>query len=61
MKFNGVEESSSQGKRLTQTGCSFAYTDAATITMTPDGMDGFASIVTVNQGGKINTVTVGDL
>ncbi len=58
MKFNGVEESSSQGKRLTQTGCSFAYTDAATITMTPDGIDGFASIVTVNQGGKINTVEI---
>ncbi len=58
MKFNGVNDNSTQGRRNTQSGCKFSHTDAATITMTPDGVDTYARVIVKNQGGKINSAMV---
>ena len=56
MRFNGVNDNSTQGKRYTQTGCKFTHTNAATITMTPDGLDSLARVIVKNQGGRITSV-----
>jgi hypothetical protein len=45
VKFNGIRSERIKGKRVTQTGCKFAYTNVSTITMTPGGIDGTAQVV----------------
>jgi len=46
MKFNGIRDDETRGRRIAQTGCKFAYTDAATITLTPNGFDGKGQLIT---------------
>ncbi|MDP6769751.1 MAG: hypothetical protein QF704_03540 [Anaerolineales bacterium] len=45
MRFSGVNSGAIRGQKQTQTGCSFAWTDAATITMTPGGIDSKAVVL----------------
>jgi hypothetical protein len=45
VKFNGIRSEQTRGKRLSQTGCTFEWTNGSTITMTPDGIDGTAQVV----------------
>ncbi len=46
MRFSGVNSGAVRGQKQTQTGCSFAWTDAATITMTSGGIDSKAVVIT---------------
>jgi len=46
MKFNGIRDDITRGKRITQTGCKFTWTDAATVTLSPNGFDGKAQLIT---------------
>jgi len=62
VKFNGIKSERIKGKRVTQTGCKFAYTNVSTVTMTPDGIDGTAQIVlsgtTASAKSTIRSVTL---
>jgi len=46
MRLLGINSDSIRGQRLTQTGCKFSFTNVSTITLTPDGVDGSAQIIT---------------
>jgi len=55
MRRNNMDDDSARGKKVTQTGCKFSYTDAATITMTPNGHDSKATVI-VKSGNNLKTV-----
>ena len=55
MRRNNMDDDSMRGKRITQTGCKFSYTNAATITMTPNGHDSKATVI-VKSGNNLKTV-----
>jgi len=55
MRRNGQNDDSARGKRNTQTGCKFSRTDAATLTLTPNGIDSKATVI-VRSGTQLNTV-----
>jgi len=46
MRLLGINTDSIKSQRTTQTGCKFSYTNGSTITLTPDGIDGNAQIIT---------------
>jgi hypothetical protein len=55
MRLSGVSDDSTQGKSVAQTGCKFSWTDAATITLTPDGIDSRARIIVIS-GNKLKSI-----
>ena len=46
MRLLGINTDSVRGQRVTQSGCKFSFTNVSTITLTPDGIDGNAQIIT---------------
>ena len=61
MRFNGARDDTTRGKRITQTGCKFAWTDAATITLDPDGFDGRAQVITISGSTVASVRLTGSL
>ena len=61
MKFNGINDDTIRGQRFSQTGAKFAYTDAATITMSGAGSDSKAVVIVKSSTDTLSVVIAADL
>ena len=61
MKFNGINDDTIRGQRFSQTGAKFAYTDAATITMSGAGSDSKAVVIVKSSTDTLSVVVAADL